>query len=167
MVHNAKKVAAAPQSKSKYFQQIGIPTTIFNALLKTKGNTLPVGQTSSLPQASEDRLVEYCMYRSHFGFGLDWTSVRSMAKHIGTKIGLADFHATTGWLNGFKKRYTGVISRRKCQIMEFSRSKGMNKKLVDEYSNVLARAYVHIIMNSPNPPSIFEEIKSIVYPVVI
>ena len=103
MVHNANKVAAAPPSKSKYCQQIGVPITSFNTLLKTKGNTLPVGQTPSLPQASEDRLVEYCMYRSHFGFGLDWTSVRSMAKHIGTKIGLADFHATTGWLNEFKK----------------------------------------------------------------
>ena len=146
LVENASKEPASPPSKTKYCEKIDIPVSTFNRLLETKGHMLSVGQATSLPQVSEDRLVEYCIYRSQYGFGMDWPSVRTMAQRIGENIGLKDFQASTGWLRGFKERYTGVISRRKCQVMEFSRSKGMNKKLVDEYSNILARANVHIIM---------------------
>ena len=117
---------------NKFCKERGISRSTFRRLLNSGGIVKPLVRPISLPNATEQCLLEYCVYRADFGFGFDWTQLQKYAKKLGEAVGLTDFQAGNGWMQKFRQRHGSVLSRRRCQIMEFKRCKSMNKNLGDD-----------------------------------
>lgn len=119
---------------SIFAESYGIPPKTFFKCIANGGKPPALGRSLTLIEAIEERMVNFGIFRFHFGKSLPWSYFQTLAARMASSLNdiigpvdkLEKFKASKGWLRGFKERHSDRMTKRKIQIVSNGRAAAAN-----------------------------------------
>ena len=120
-----------------------VPRTVYQRFRDSFGKVSGSGRKTKFDPIMEQELVNYILYRCDYGFGLDRQGLLD-ACSVYAEQKKIEFKTSPGWFYRFMNRHPSLAQRR-CQVMEYKRTKAMNANIVGLYFELLETWMLEIL----------------------